>query len=56
MKNKLAIVWMAMLVSAGLLILVGNAVAGAGTSAKAVPCIDMHFSICHYNSRNMGDE
>jgi hypothetical protein len=47
---------MALLVSAGLLILVGNAVADVGTFTKAVSCIDMHLSICHYNSHNMGDE
>ena len=38
MKNKLAsIVWVAMLVSVGLLIVVGNAVADTGTSTKAAP-------------------
>ncbi|MDI6810125.1 MAG: hypothetical protein QMD80_00335, partial [archaeon] len=37
MKNKLAFVLVALLVSAGLLIVVGNAVADVGTSAKAAP-------------------
>jgi peptidoglycan hydrolase CwlO-like protein len=37
MKNKLAFVLVAVLVSAGLLLVVGNAVADTGTYAKAAP-------------------
>ena len=41
MKNKLAsVVMVAVLVSAGLLIVVGSAVADIGTSTKAVLCIE----------------
>ena len=58
-RMMLKIGWMAILVSAGLFILVRNAVAETGTSAKAVPCINMHLSFIYmpllYQSlNNMG--
>ena len=44
MKKKLvSIILVAMLVSAGLFIFVGNAVAEIGTHAKAVPCVEANI-------------
>jgi hypothetical protein len=42
MKNKLAFVLVAMFVSAGLLLVVGNAVADTGTSTKAALSIEVY--------------